>query len=374
MHNQAALTHLVGLAVGLQLLAYGGAKPLPFQRGICESQALEPGITGNFTIDAMAELVRYTPCANLPLHSEETIECLRAASTETTLNASLTSYVGDIKHNIGDIWLPVVDGDFLPAPPSQLVKEGRFGNATYMIGWTDGDVNFFTDISIATSNDTLAFIQGYLPAMPAEAVNRLLGLYPVAEFTPPSGTNLTAEFYRAARVFRDIIMVCQPMFLAESIYNRSNMTNTPQNKVYLYDFNQTILEPILEQVYDVSHLGVVHTSEFAYIYGNLSIYNVSGFAFNPTVKDYELVKRASRSWSTFASTGSPSMEGKYTLQGFGPAYSRLGDIASLYIVGGPFQSFSKVAGSMSAEVLEEQKLRRRCAVINSEEFIGYLQY
>ncbi|RSL69549.1 hypothetical protein CEP53_002177 [Fusarium sp. AF-6] len=38
-----------GLAVGMQTLAYGGSKPAPFNQGICQSQALELGITGNFT-------------------------------------------------------------------------------------------------------------------------------------------------------------------------------------------------------------------------------------------------------------------------------------------------------------------------------------
>src|ERR1700761_6922218 len=42
-----------GLAIGMQILAYGGAKPQPFQQGICQSQALEPGITGNSTRTSM---------------------------------------------------------------------------------------------------------------------------------------------------------------------------------------------------------------------------------------------------------------------------------------------------------------------------------
>jgi hypothetical protein len=46
----------------MQLLAYGGTKPIPYQRGICESQALEPGVTGNFTIDAMTALANFIGC------------------------------------------------------------------------------------------------------------------------------------------------------------------------------------------------------------------------------------------------------------------------------------------------------------------------
>lgn len=32
-----------GLAVGMQVMAFGGKKQLPFQQAICESQALEVG-------------------------------------------------------------------------------------------------------------------------------------------------------------------------------------------------------------------------------------------------------------------------------------------------------------------------------------------
>lgn len=97
-----------GLAVGMHVMAYGGTKPLPFQRGVAESQSLEPGITKNFTIDAMTEMANYVGCNATNVHSPETIACLRGMDTETLLNASITTYASDIAHNIGDIWLPSV--------------------------------------------------------------------------------------------------------------------------------------------------------------------------------------------------------------------------------------------------------------------------
>jgi carboxylesterase type B len=143
-----------GLAVGMHILAYGGAKPLPFQQGIAESQSLEPGITANFTIDAMTVLAEAVGCNSTSVHSPETIECLRQKDTDTLLRASIATYASDIAHNIGDIWLPAVDGDFLPAAPSQLIAEGRVGNATFITGWAQDDLNFYTNTSIATTIDT----------------------------------------------------------------------------------------------------------------------------------------------------------------------------------------------------------------------------
>ncbi|KAJ4400425.1 hypothetical protein N0V91_008679 [Didymella pomorum] len=356
-----------GLAIGMHILAYGGTKPLPFQRGIAESQSLEPGITGNFSRDALSALVDYVGCNATDLEAADTISCLRGMNTEMLLNASISTYASDIGHNVGDIWLPAVDGDFLPAPPSQLIDEGRFGKASFMTGWTQDDLNFYTNVSIATSDDTYDFVRQYLPAMPEDSLDDLLGLYPVAEFAPPSGTNLTAEFYRSARIFRDILMVCPSLYLGAAMHK------TYDAPVYHYDFNQTILDPILEHTINVSHLGVVHTSEFAYVFGNVEAYNNSGNPINLTASDYGLQERASRSWSTFASTGNPTRSGEVTVQGWLDAYSTPNQ-THVEVVGGPWEGWWPLSGAESPDVVSKQKLVERCAFFNSPEIIQGLQY
>lgn len=352
----------------MQIMAYGGSKPVPFQQGICQSQALEPGITGNFTIDAMRLLVDYVGCNTTDLHSSETVACLRDFDTQTLLSASLDTYVADIAHNIGDIWLPVVDGDFLPAAPSLLVREHRFANVTTMIGWCDDDVTFFTDTAITTPTDTHAFISSYVPGVTPENIETLLSLYPVSDFaTDPTATDLSSEFFRAARIFRDIIMTCQPMWYGEHIAAAGN-------DVYLYNWNQTILDPVLESITNETGFGPIHTSEFAYIFGNLSHYDINGYPFNLSPEDYELRDRGSRSWSTFASVGKPGLEGRDTFQGVGKAFPSGGDEAYVFVAGGPHEGLSAIDGPDSTEVLRNQKLRERCKFINSPEIIEQLGY
>ena len=356
-----------GLAVGMHILAYGGTKPLPFQKGIAESQSLEPGITGNFTRDAMSALVDSVGCDTTDLQAPETIACLRGMGTDKLLNASITTYASDISHNVGDIWLPAVDGDFLPAPPSQLIAEGRFGNVTFTTGWTQDDVNFYTNVSIATADDTYQFLRGYLPAFPEQSLDTMLEMYPVSEFAPPSGTNLTAEFYRAARIFRDILMVCPSLHLGAAVHK------TYDTPVFHYDFNQTILEPILEHTINVSHLGRVHTSEFAYVFGNIQAYNNSGNPINLTDSDYALQQRASRSWASFASKGQPSTQGYVTVQGWLDAYS-VPNETHVMTIGGPYEGWWPLGEVGSPEVVQRQKLAQRCAFFNSPEIIAGLQY
>ena len=355
-----------GLAVGMHIMAYGGSKPVPFHQAICESQALEPGITGNFTTDAMQLLVDKVGCKAGGLQDESTVACLRGHGLDALLNASVSTYQSDIAHNIGDVWLPSVDGDFLPAPPSQLARERRFANVTTMMGWCQDDVSFFTDPSITTAKDTRDFIQGYIPTMTADNVDRLLGLYPVAEFPDDKAANLSSEFHRAARIFRDILMTCQPMGYAEHIAAAGNT-------VYLYEWNQTILDPILAQVNHLPGMGVIHTSEFAYIFGNLSHYDIDGYPFHPSKADYRLRDAASRSWSTYAVKGQPGLDGHDTFRDFTPAFSHENQ-TYIYVVGGPHHGLSALDGTHAKDVILQQRLRERCAFINSPEIIQQLRY
>ncbi|KAL2158163.1 hypothetical protein VTH06DRAFT_4731 [Thermothelomyces fergusii] len=356
-----------GLAVGMHIMAYGGTKPVPFQQGICQSQALEPGITGNFTIDAMQALVDHVGCNATDLHSRETIACLRALDTETLLNASLATYRDDL--NIGDIWLPVVDNDFLPAAPSTLIREGRFANVTTMMGWCDNDLTFFTDPEIQTPEDTRNFIAGYATGLTSENVDKLLSLYPVSEFAGAATDTLSAEFFRASRIFRDILMACEPLFYAEHMGRAGNA-------VYLYDWNQTVLGPLLEQRTGRAGWGPIHTSEFAYVFGNLSHYDIDGYPFAPSRADYQLAVRGSRSWSTFAATGRPGSPGAAhdTFKGLGPAFPRGDDAAYIFVAGGPSEGLSAMDGPLSAPAVRAQRLRERCAFINSPEMIEQLGF
>ncbi|KAI0392809.1 putative lipase [Xylariaceae sp. FL0594] len=358
-----------GLAVGMQTLAYGGSKPVPFRRAICESQCNEPGITGNFTLEAMGHMVDAVGCGDdSNLHSAETIACFRGLDTATLLNASIATYRDDIGHNLGDIWLPVVDGDFLPAAPSQLLREGRFANVTTMIGWCEDDLALFTDTTIATDSDARAFISRYISAVTSENIDRLFDLYPVSEFAANEEAGLSSQFYRTARIFRDILMVCQPLHTAARLAGRGN-------DVYVYAWNQTIGDQLIKRALNATGFGVVHTSEIGYVFGNLSVYNSVGSSpIQPTSSDYALISRGSRSWSTFATAGKPGLQGHDTFSGFTTAFPRGKDEVDVFIAGGPHEGLSAIDGPRAKPVMEAERLRERCSFLNSDEMIKQLQY
>ncbi|KAI7369881.1 hypothetical protein KC336_g20968 [Hortaea werneckii] len=148
----------------------------------------------------------------------------------------------------------------------------------------------------------------------------------------------------------------------------------------MYDQNQTMLrEPLAAS--GSEGLGVVHTSEFAYVFGNLSTYDVNGYPFHPRAEDYALVERESRSWSTFAATGRPSVGRHYhhhryqeTLEGWCPAFAEGDDTAGIFVIMGPSEGFSVAEGSPSEAMVAAQKLEERCAFINSPEVIDQLRW
>lgn len=345
----------------MQLLAYGGSKPVPFHQAICQSQALEPGITGNYTYNAMVAVAKHANCPG-DINTPAAIECLRSLTTEQLFNSSLQTY--DDNANLGDIWLPSVDGDFLPDAPSTLIKKKGFANVSTMMGWCENDLARFIDPSAKTPQDTERIVQDYARDLSSQNLDHLLSLYPVSDFHENKAANLSAEFYRTAQILRDILMVCQPMYFAQHMASIGN-------DVYLYDWNQTMLGPMLESRGQPGR-GVVHTSELGYVFGNISSYNISGLPFHPTQSDYDLQDKAARSWSGFASTGRLSLPGKKTFRGFETAYTH--DKTRIYVIGGPNEGLSATTGRKGNAEIKMQKLKERCSFLNQQDVIAQLKY
>ncbi|KAL0063547.1 hypothetical protein AAF712_009556 [Marasmius tenuissimus] len=353
-----------GLSVTVQILAYGGSKPIPFHGAIIQSTALEPGSTSNITFDAYNSVVKLTGCdVDEDPQSAASLECLRSLSFQKLLNSTITQAESQ---NTGDIYLPTVDGDFLPSPSSELTVNGRFPKIPVMVGWTDQDATLFTDSEIASPSDTRNFIHLLFPGLTDNTLTTLLSLYPATNST----ANLQTEFFRAAEIFRDILFTC-PSFLFGYAMAQKYWAADETPAVYYYDHNQTV-----EGYVTPPELGAVHTSEFPYIFANFSAFNESG-GLHPTADDFELQKRQSRTWSGFANEGKPSLDGRETLEGWESAYgsgqSGMFD-ASLYVIGGPHSGLSPLDGKGANPELEKQQLRERCLFLNSADVVAQLEY
>jgi len=132
------------------------------------------------------------------------------------LNAQLITHTARVAQNQGDNWLPIVDGDFVPDAPSTLMAEHRFANVSVIIGWTDDDATLFSDTGITTPQQVYHFVREYLPGFTEANVQKMLSLYPSSDFWSTEFANgtieLHAEFYRSARIYRDLLFTCQPIY------------------------------------------------------------------------------------------------------------------------------------------------------------------
>lgn len=361
----------------MHIMAYGGEKPVPFQKAIGQSQILEPGIVGEFTNTAMAKVLNASDCNSTSVDSAATIDCLRMLSAEKLVQLQ-TDTAGD-SANIGDEWLPVVDGDFLPTAPSQLLREGRFAAIPTIMGYTEDDTSPFVEIDIDTDNDTTTFFRAYAPGMSEANLKHLLSLYPVEDFAPSA--NLSAEHSRSSRILRDILMVCEPLLYGRALAEKGQ-------RVYYYAQNQTVVDAALDSL-GLPGLGVVHTSEFAYMFNNISHYDsehlpiparrealpankttVYDYPYHPTPSDEQLAIRATRSWSTFASIGRPSRDGHGTLEGWKSAFA-VENQTRVFVIGSDEEGLHSLGGNSA---LGREKIEERCAFINSPEIVEQLQF
>ena len=358
-----------GLAVGMQTVAYGGTKPVAFHRAICESQALENGITGTFTVRATKRVVDTSGCNSTGFDSAATIACLRNLDVDTLAQASFDTFSDAADENTGDIWLPHVDNDFLPDKPSTLMAQGRFANIPTMILWAENDMQPYTPMTIVTPNDTLDFFTVLSPDMTAAATAEMLALYPSDTFQANVTANLSSEYYRASQIYRDILMTCQPIYYGQQLAAYGN-------PVWYLHQNQTLLSRILDFL-DQPGYGVIHTSEFPYTFGNLSHYNVSDYPFDPSAEDYRLEKQMAGTWASFASQGTPSIEGKATLQGMELAYDvqKWGEgQTAIFVVGGDAEGMSTFDGPLATDAVRMQRLRERCGFLNRADIVAMLQF
>jgi carboxylesterase type B len=206
-------------------------------------------------------------------------------------------------------------------------------------------------------------IRAYLPGLTETNLKDLLDLYPLHEFT--ASTNLSVEFYRSSRIFRDVLMVCPSLHLGDAV------ARTHSTPVFHYNFNQTVIAPIVDDMNKVSGLRVGHTSEFAYVFDSFQAYNDSNYPVYPSPADYGLMERVSGSWSTFAVYGCPSSKSTdpphTTLRGWTRAYvSR--SRPHIMTIGGPHEGLSPAGGPT------DQRLDERCGFLNNPAIIKALGY
>ncbi len=205
------------------------------------------------------------------------------------------------------VFQPKSHTPFLPDRPSNLLRDGRFHkNVDIITGWNEDDGTFFEPAKINSDADIIAALrsEAFLDnQMTDESFTEMLALYPVSDFSNYPAEKISAQFFRAARISRDIQFTCPSIFMVDAMANYSE----PHVRSYLYDLNATIETPIQTEDHDL-YLSVTHGSDVPFVFDETE--------FVPKVPTnlVQLGNQITGSWAYFAHTGTPTSQTNKTLQ------------------------------------------------------------
>lgn len=284
-------TSVGGGSVLLHLLAYGGDVPcedeVQWRSGIAQSIYLPPVYTVEDMEYHYTALLNGTRC--------DSLECLRALSTDELQAANLaTAPPGQEDIPIFG-YGPVLDGQLLPGLPTSLLKQGKFARDKPLIvgtSRTEGTIFAPQAENITAVNQ---FLTTQLPKLSNESLAQLQSLYNGTPSTIPGvQTKLAPFFYRAAELYGDALFTCPTINSAAAVQG-----NGVPVHVYIDDIRDPIEVTagfIVPHTWEVQAVwGPEYATQYVALPGAES-YDDRGLNADivPMVQDY---------WTTFTETG-----------------------------------------------------------------------
>ena len=343
------------ISIGHQIAAYGGSEPVPFHRAIMESGMSTscPGTTSDISANHTAALAHLLNCTSSDSYTE--LECLRAVPLDIMIPI-VNKYQLSVNRISLLVWQPVAPSKFIPDAPSKLLASGRFAkNIDTINGWCENDGTIFPAPNITTDAEAVYTVTN--PAtLNVNTTNELLALYPLSDYNAAkSGNNTaTAQFFRAAEMWRDSQFLC-PAFALDQAMAHFSLPNKPTS--YLYDMNTTLDTPTF-QAANETYLGVAHGSEIPFVFDTVPS------EAKATTAQKQLGSSLSASWAAFANSGNVS-HGALTLPGWTEGYARADKVLSVRILSGSNNATATI-NTDGKGALASEDLAKRCAFWNSQ--------
>ncbi|KAL8687425.1 MAG: hypothetical protein Q9218_006396 [Villophora microphyllina] len=353
--------------VAFQLTAYGGDVKPTFKKAILMSGPTPggDGTTSGITEKHVSELSGILNCSSP--NSAAELQCLRALPLTTLVDAAVKfSFAFEAIAGVGT-FKPVAPSPFIPASPSELLRSGRFlKGVDILIGWCEDDGTQF--IAAPISNDTAftSWATAQFPGLSARNVQEFISLYPASDFADLPSEGVDKNYFRAARILRDVHFACPSLMLTNS-YNHWS----PDSEVYMWDLNQTVFR-VGHELYNRSFVGQDHFSDIPYVFDYVSQVPYSLVADQ---SDYNIASLMSGSWAAFAHFGQPIVPGLSATEGVARNLTlspwdevrRAGNSGlALRIIGGPKDGMVTIPRMDSGRRLTgqptyDEKLATRCA-------------
>lgn len=195
-----------------QITAYGGLKgSVPFQQAVPQSPGWLPISSNLQQEDHYRRFLNLTNSSSLAdLRALSSEQVIRGNGLQVTYDSPWGTYT----------YGPVVDGNFVPLQPGQLLAQGRFDkDVRVMVGHNANEGPYFTPPYINSTEALVKQLQSNFPYIPNASVEYITQtLYPaVFNGTYP----YTDEYSRATFLTSEAIFTCNTNYLSTGFNNKT---------------------------------------------------------------------------------------------------------------------------------------------------------
>ncbi|KAG9684700.1 carboxylesterase family protein-like protein, partial [Aureobasidium melanogenum] len=194
-----------------QITAYGGNKgPVPFAGAVLQSPGFFPLASPSRQEQIFQDF--------LALLNVSTLDEARRLPSSAIIVASAKQVATNTPYG-QTLYGPVVDGDFVPALPGQLLAHGQYDkDLSIMTGHNTDEGLIFTDPFISNGSALEAFLVTQFPAlqsMPLTLAHITQNLYPPI-FDGSQAQHYTNEIARAAAIISEVAFTCNTVYLQKA--------------------------------------------------------------------------------------------------------------------------------------------------------------
>jgi acetylcholinesterase len=260
-----------------QMTAYGGSKgKAPFQQAVPQSPGWAPVQSNVQTENTYQKFLKLT--------NSKSLADLRALSSDAIIRASAQQVIYDSAYG-QYTYGPVVDGNFVPLQPGQLLAQGRFDkDVRVMVGHNANEGALFTPPYIQTEQGLQAQLKGAYPSSPQQSIDYIMqtlyppifnGSYPYRD-----------QYSRASLIIAESSFTCNTRYLSTALGNQT----------YSYLF---AVPP------------AIHGQDVAYTY-------YTGGALSQSVVNRTVAVALQQFITSFAEDGHPAADGVRQFNMYGP--------------------------------------------------------
>lgn len=314
-----------------------------FGKAIVQSAPCSSPLAALTAADMQVRSVRFAArpklgCTGTPA---AVVACMRAKPVAELLTAFTSNEADAPAIGTSALFLPNVDGHYLPRTPRRAILTGTAARVPVLSGTTHDEGTFIAlgnnDIPGRPLNsdnyapELARQLAGYLPIgtrLTAELVTRVF--YPLRKFpTPPGYDPYVAPAHLAtSRIFGDSVWSCSQL-------NTNNFLALAGHPTYTYEFNDP--DPPGDVPSPFFPLLSHHTAELQFLFNRTGLGGTVDFA-NMTSGQRTLSRRMIDYWTNFAWSGTPNGRGVVNWPRYAPTRPQIMNLA-------PGDAFGPFAGA-----------------------------